>query len=166
MIFPICLEMPLLKPLNLKEYRMKSGNRSFFALAFAALFMTTIFSSCGDSGNPAGPASSSLVGTWNLATATTGGYTVTAGTTTLTAVQTLNSNNTYTSTMTLYLVTPPEVTTESGTWATSGNKLITTPTGSAPDTVTYSISGNTMTIVSVDKSSGTSVSSTMVFNKQ
>jgi hypothetical protein len=166
MIIPICPEMPLSKPLKPKEYRMKLRSRSLCVLACTALFMTVIFSSCGDSGNPVGAASSSPVGSWNLTSATVGGVSTPVGTSTLTMVMTFGSNFTYTNTTILYMVDPPETSVEQGTWSTSGNKLITTPTGSSEsDTVTYSISGNSLTATDVDNSSGSPVSTVMVFTK-
>jgi hypothetical protein len=151
--------------LNLKEYCMKLRSRSFSVVACAAAFVALAVSGCGDNGNPVSGGSASIVGTWNMVTVTMGGsVTVTAGPTTMTNVETYNSNFTCTSITNDYMVSPPTRDTSNGTWITSGNKLLVTNTGATvPDTATYAISGNTLTLTTPVPTYGTM---TMTFARQ
>jgi hypothetical protein len=165
LIYPC--QVALFKPLKQKEYRMMLRRRSLSVIAGAAFFVAIAFSGCGDKSNPVSAGGSAFVGTWSMTTATTGGMTVTAGNTTLTDVMTINSNNTYRSIMTEYMVTPPSVDTEVGTYAVVGNKMINTPTATnMPDTVSYTLSGTTLTITSVDNTQTPPETTVVRFAKQ
>ena len=144
---------------------MKLRSRSFSVVACAAAFVALAVSGCGDNGNPVSGGSTSIVGTWNMVTVTMGGsVTVTAGPTTMTNVETYNSNFTCTSITNDYMVSPPTRDTSNGTWITSGNKLLVTNTGATvPDTATYAISGNTLTLTTPVPTYGTM---TMTFARQ
>jgi Lipocalin-like domain len=157
----------LFKLLNQKEYRMMLRRRSLSVVAGAALFVAIAFSGCGDKSNPVSAGGGALVGTWNMTTATAGGVTMTAGTTTMTEVMTLNSNDTYRSIMVQYMYAPVTADTEVGTYSVVGNKVITTPTATnIPDTVTYSLAGTTLTVTSVDNTQTPPLTTVVVFAKQ
>jgi hypothetical protein len=142
---------------------MKLRSRSFSVIVFAA-FVALAVSSCGDKSNPVSAGSTSVVGTWNLTTVNMAGITITAGTTTMTNVETYNSNYTCRSITNDYTASPPTCDTSNGTWITSGNKLLVTSTGATvPDTSTYAISGNTLTLTTVIPVYGTT---TMTFARQ
>jgi hypothetical protein len=135
---------------------MKLCSRSFSVVACVAAFVALTVSSCGDKNNPVSAGTPSIVGTWNLTTVTMGAYTITAGPTTMTNVETYNSNYTCKAITNNYLATPPTSDTSNGTWITSGNKLIVTSTGAtSADTATYAISGNSLTLTTVDSTNGT-----------
>jgi hypothetical protein len=115
-------------------------------MLFVAL-VTIIVSGCGDKSNPVSAGGSSIVGTWNLTSIVMGQISVTAGPTTLTNVETYNSDFTCKEISHDYMETPPTSDTGTGTWMTTGNKLIVSSAGSA-DTSTYALSGNTLTLSS------------------
>jgi Lipocalin-like domain len=140
---------------------MRTGSRSFSVLACAA-FVAMIVFGCGDKSNPVSAGGSSIVGTWNLTTMVMGAITVTAGPTTLTDVETYNSDFTCKEISHDYMESPPTADTEVGTWTTSGNKLIVTSTGSS-DTSTYAMSGNALTLTTPVPTYG---SMTMTFARQ
>ncbi|MBN1128845.1 MAG: lipocalin family protein [Chitinispirillaceae bacterium] len=130
-----------------------------FVLAFG------MFVGCGKE-SPTGPGSS-IVGSWSMTTATMEGITITAGTTTMTMDFTFKSDNTYTMTSTIYLLSPAITETDAGTWSTSGSKLITLSTGeTVADTVDYSLSGSTLTITGTDNSSGTPETTVLNFARK
>jgi hypothetical protein len=143
---------------------MKLRSRSFSVIAFAA-FLAVAVSSCGDKSNPVSAGSTSIVGTWNMTTVNMGGaMTITAGPTTMTNVETYNSDHTCKSITNDYTATPSTSDTSNGTWVTSGNKLLVTGTGATvPDTSTYAISGNTLTLTTTVPIYGTM---TMTFARQ
>ena len=126
---------------------MKFRPRSCCALMLFVALVTIIVSGCGDKSNPVSAGGSSIVGTWNLTSIVMGQISVTAGPTTLTNVETYNSDFTCKEISHDYMETPPTSDTGTGTWMTTGNKLIVSSAGSA-DTSTYALSGNTLTLSS------------------
>jgi hypothetical protein len=147
---------------------MNVRRNSRYALALSAALVVIIVSSCGDKSNPVS-AQPSIVGTWNLTTLISGDISIAAGTTTMTDVETYNSDHTCKQIMVNYLASPVTTDTSLVTWITNGDKLlVTSPGATAPDTAVYGISGNTLTLTTtvIDSTSGTSQSITMKFARQ